>query len=81
MKTEHFYRVSAIRQQARAGCSVLSLAQKFNLAITTVEQILECRTREAAARVLDEEDMFPLVSRFIQSGDKIYDFTGLIGRR
>lgn len=81
MKTEHFYRASAIRQQARAGCSVLSLAQKFDLAITTVEHILACRTREAAARVLDQEDAFDVVSRFVQIEGNFVDFTNLIGRR
>lgn len=81
MKTEHFFKASAIRQQARVGCSVLDLAIKHHLAITTIEEILDCRTREAAARVLDQEDAFPLVSRFIQSEGHITDFTALIGRR
>lgn len=81
MKTEHFYHASAIRQQARAGCSVLSLAQKHQLSITTIEDILACRTREAAARVLDEENTPRVVSRFVQIEGRLVDFTSLIGKR
>lgn len=60
---------------------MLSLAQKFGLAITTIEEILACRTIERATRVLDEEDTFELGKRFVQSGGHLVDFTGLLGNK
>lgn len=81
MRVNSFYRVAAIRQQARAGCSVLSLATKYQLAITMIEEILACRTREAAARVLDEEERFDVASRFVQIGGHFVDVTSLIRKQ
>lgn len=52
MKTSSFHRVSAIRQQARAGRSVAQLAAAFGLDLVTCENVLACRTREAAAAVV-----------------------------
>lgn len=79
MKTASFYKVSAIRQQARAGCSVLSLATKYQLAITTVEEILACRTREAAAMLIENIDTPRLVNHLWVVDGRVVDFTNLIG--
>lgn len=81
MRVSSFHRVAAIRQQHRAGSSVLMLAQKFDLAITTVEEILRCRTREAAAMVLDAESSSGVVRRFVLSDGRFVDFTSLINQR
>lgn len=78
MKTSHFYRASAIRQQKRAGRSVADLATTFCVSEIVVENIIAARTREGAAKVLDDLSSFDVVSRFVLVNGSIVDFTNLI---
>lgn len=78
VKTTSFYRASAIRQQARAGRSTSDLAATFGLDTIAVENILACRTREAAAQVLDTKVESGVVRRFMLSEGVMVEFTNLI---
>lgn len=55
MKTEHFYQASAIRQYHRAGWTIDQLTEHFDQDAATLQKVLACRTREAAAKVLEDK--------------------------
>lgn len=79
VKTEHFYRVSAIRQQARAGLPVAALSARFGLPEFMVSRIIATRTVEGATKLLEIPEAYEVVKRFVLVEGRIVDFTALIG--
>jgi hypothetical protein len=79
VKTEHFYKVSAIRQQARAGLSIAALSARFNLPEFVLNRIIATRTIEGATKLLEIPESYESVKRFVLVEGCIYDFTALIG--